>query len=210
MYLLLVPVNPGAERTFTSQARREQIVAAAITTIAETGLARTSFALIAQRAGLSSTRMISYHFAGKDDLLEAVVSEVFSVAGSFIEPYVVAYPTPTGQLRGIIEGHSAFYAAHRAHVTAVRDIWFNFRRPDGTRRYGIDAFELEFAMVSQLLRAGQTSGEFREFDPRMMAVTLRHALDGLAELIAAEPDLDVEACTRELVAIFDGATRSTR
>jgi TetR/AcrR family transcriptional regulator, fatty acid metabolism regulator protein len=185
-------------------------VAAAIETIAERGFAGTSFAQIAERAGLSSTRMISYHFAGKDDLIEAVVSEVFRGAGEFIEPFVVAEPTPSGQLRGLIVGNARFYAEHRAHVTAVRDIWFGHRGPDGTRRYGMDAFELEFAMVSQILRAGQAAGEFREFDPRIMAVTLRHALDGLAELIAADPALDVEASTRELVAIFEGATRSTR
>jgi AcrR family transcriptional regulator len=205
-----MPVKARAERTFTSQARRAQIVAAAITTIAEVGLHRTSFAQIAEVAGLSSTRMISYHFAGKDDLLEAVVSEVFAVAGHFIEPFVVAEPTPTGQLRGLIEGNARFFAEHRTHVTAVRDIWANFRRPDGTPRYGLEAFELEFAMVSQLFQAGQASGEFREFDPRIMAVTLRHALDGLAALIAYEPELDVDASAGELVAIFEGATRSTR
>ncbi|GAA1289806.1 hypothetical protein GCM10009609_66710 [Pseudonocardia aurantiaca] len=43
-----------------------------------------------------------------------------------------------------------------------------------------------------------------------MAFTLRHALDGLAELIAADPALDVDASTREFVAIFEGATRSAR
>jgi TetR/AcrR family fatty acid metabolism transcriptional regulator len=203
-------VNPEGGRTFTSQARRAQIVAASIETIAEAGFARTSFALIAQRAGLSSTRMISYHFRGKDDLMEAVVTEVFSTAAEFIEPFVLAQSTPAGQLRGLIEGHARFYAEHRTQVLAVRDIWFCFRKPDGTRRYTVDAFELEFAVVSEIFRAGQACGEFRDFDRRFMASTLRHALDGLAELIAADPALDVDASTRELVAIFEGATRSTR
>jgi AcrR family transcriptional regulator len=204
-----VRVNERGERSFTNEARRKQIVAAAIDTIAELGFHGTSFAQIAERAGLSSTRMISYHFSGKDDLLEAVVSEVFSVAAAFIEPFVTAGSTPRDQLRGLIEGNARFYAEHRAHVLAVRDIWYGFRRPDGSRRYGVEAFDLEVAMVSEIFRAGQASGEFREFDPRFMAVTLRHALDGLAEQISTRPELDVEECIREFTAIFEGATRRT-
>jgi AcrR family transcriptional regulator len=204
-----VRVNERGERSFTNEARRRQIVAAAIETIAELGFHGTSFAQIAERAGLSSTRMISYHFAGKDDLLEAVVTEVFSLAAEFIEPFVTSRATPAAQLRGIVEGNARFYAEHRAHVLAVRDIWYGLRRPDGSRRYGMEAFDLEVAMLSEIFRAGQASGEFREFDPRFMAVTLRHALDGLAEQIAADPQPGVDTYIRELTAIVDGATRRT-
>jgi Bacterial regulatory proteins, tetR family len=47
------------ERTFIEAARRNQIVAAAIDTIAEVGYARASFARIAARAGISPG-LISY------------------------------------------------------------------------------------------------------------------------------------------------------
>ena len=201
-------VTSTAGRSFTATARRAQIVDAAIETIAELGLNQTSFARIAERAGLSSTRLISYHFAGKDDLMEAVVDEVFSTAGQYIAPYALAEPTPSGKLRGFIQGSARFYTEYRQHVIAVRDVWANFRRPDGTQRFGLEAHEPEFEVVSQILREGQVRGEFREFDPRVMAITLRHALDGLATLVSTDPDLDVDAYTRELVAIFDGATRS--
>jgi AcrR family transcriptional regulator len=46
---LLVQVS---ERSFTAQARRAQIVRAAIETIAELGYGQASFARIAERAGL--------------------------------------------------------------------------------------------------------------------------------------------------------------
>jgi AcrR family transcriptional regulator len=61
-------------RTFTESARRAQIVTAAIEVIAEVGYAKASFSRIAKQAALSSTGMISYHFAGKDDLLTACVA----------------------------------------------------------------------------------------------------------------------------------------
>lgn len=201
-------VNDPAERTVTRTARRAQIVAAAIDTIAELGLGQASFARIAQRAGLSSTRLISYHFAGKDDLMQAVVDEVFTTAGQYIAPFVLDEPTQAGKLRGFIRGSARFYTEHRAHVVAVRDVWAGFRRPDGTPRFGLETHEPEFEVVATILREGQARGEFCEFDPRVMAITLRHALDALATLVATDPALDVEAYTGELVALFDRATRA--
>jgi AcrR family transcriptional regulator len=201
-------VNSASRRTVTTTARRAQIVDAAISTIAELGLNQASFARIAERARLSSTRLISYHFAGKDDLMQAVVDEVFSTAGQYIAPYVLAEPTPSGKLRGFIRGSARFYTEYREHVVAVRDVWANFRRPDGTQRFGMETHEPEFEVVSQILREGQARGEFREFDPRVMAITLRQALDGLATFVATDPDLDVDAYTSELVALFDRATRA--
>jgi AcrR family transcriptional regulator len=196
------------KRTVTATARRAQIVDAAIETVAELGLNQASFARIAERAGLSSTRLISYHFAGKDDLMQAVVDEVFSTAGQYIAPFVLAEPTPSAKLRGFIRGSARFYAEYRRHVVAVRDVWANFRRPDGTQRFGMEAHEPEFEVVSRILREGQARGEFREFDPRVVAITLRQALDGLATLVATDPDLDVVGYTGELVALFDRATRA--
>lgn len=201
-------VTASSERSFTTTARRAQIVRAAIETIADLGLNQASFARIAQRAGLSSTRLISYHFAGKDDLMQAVVDEVFSSAGQCIAPYVLAEPTPSAKLRGFIRGSARYYAEHRRDVVAVRDVWANFRHPDGTQRFGVEAHEPEFEVVAQILREGQARGEFREFDARVMAITLRHALDGLAAFVATDPGLDVDAYTSELVTLFDRATRA--
>jgi AcrR family transcriptional regulator len=201
-------VNGAVERSVTTTARRAQIVDAAISTIAELGLNQASFARIAERAGLSSTRLISYHFAGKDDLMQAVVDEVFATAGQYIAPFVLTEPTPRAKLRGFIQGSACFYTEYRLHVVAVRDVWANFRRSDGTQRFGMQTHEPEFEVVSQIFREGQARGEFREFDPRVMAITLRQALDGLATLVATDPDLDVDAYTGELVALFDRATRA--
>ena len=66
-------------RSFIEQSRRAQIVDAAISTIAEVGYAKASFARIAERAGLSSTGLISYHFANRAELIAEVVDRVFGL-----------------------------------------------------------------------------------------------------------------------------------
>ncbi|TDD47082.1 TetR family transcriptional regulator [Nonomuraea terrae] len=61
---MLIQVKKDA--SVTNSARRAQIVGATIATIAELGYHQASFARIAERANLSSTRLISYHFDHKD------------------------------------------------------------------------------------------------------------------------------------------------
>ena len=73
--------DPLGTRSVTATARRAQIVAATIDVIVESGYSQTSFARIAERAGLSSTRLISYHFAGKAELVGAVITEITTAIG---------------------------------------------------------------------------------------------------------------------------------
>jgi TetR/AcrR family transcriptional regulator, fatty acid metabolism regulator protein len=92
-------MQPGevtSERTFIETARRAQIVAAAIDTIAEAGYAHMSFARIAGRAGISRG-LISYHFAGKDDLIKQVVHDVVEQGVAYMRPRIMAEPQHAGR-----------------------------------------------------------------------------------------------------------------
>jgi len=69
------PIGQESTQTFTETARRAQIVAAAIDTIAELGYGQASLARIAETAG-TSKGVIIYHFGGKDELMRELVAEV--------------------------------------------------------------------------------------------------------------------------------------
>ncbi|WP_409496972.1 TetR family transcriptional regulator [Amycolatopsis sp. cmx-11-12] len=144
-------------RTFTESARRAQIVAAAIETIAGLGYARASFAQIAKEAKLSSTGLISYHFANKEELVRTVLEDVFAAA----------QPTRMRALLNIFLGGA----------------------------------------LERILRWGQESGEFREFDVRVMATTIRRSVEGPVFLLAGAPETDLTAYAEELVTLFDLAAR---
>ena len=62
----------------------------AIDTIAEVGYAGASFARIAERLGISRG-LISYHFAGKDDLIKQVVHEVVQQGMAYMRPRILAH-----------------------------------------------------------------------------------------------------------------------
>jgi len=102
-------------------ARRAQIMAAAIDTIAEAGFAGASFAHIAGKLGISRG-LISYHFAGKDDLVKEVIYQAAEQAKAFIRPRILAEPTSPGMLRAYIESNLAFMRDHRNNVIAMVEI----------------------------------------------------------------------------------------
>lgn len=195
-------------RTFTKAARRAQIVAAAIDTIAELGYGQASLARIAERIGISKG-VIAYHFDGKDELVRAIVAQVVEEGAQYMRPRIAAESSGTGMLRAAIESNVAFMAEHRNDLLAVVEIARGARSPDGARLFDASALEAGVAALRQLLARFQATGEFRaDFDPQVMAVAIRAAIDAVPARLARDPSLDLGHYGRELANLFDAATRN--
>jgi AcrR family transcriptional regulator len=196
------------ERTFTENARRQQIVAAAIDTIAEIGFTQASLARIAERIGISKG-VISYHFAGKDELIRQIVIEVIEAGRAYMIPRIFAEPTGPATLRAYIESNLGFMREHRNYMVAIVDIFRNGGlTTDGRQR--VDGRDVDVAthLLEELLARLQVEGGLRsDFDPRVMAVAIRAAIDSVPHRLVRDPDLDLDHYAREIGTIFDLATR---
>jgi hypothetical protein len=54
----------------------------------------------------------------------------------------------------------------------------------------------------------QTAGQLRpDFDPHVMAITIRAAIDAVPSRLAMDPGLDIGNYAKEVATIFDLATR---
>jgi AcrR family transcriptional regulator len=196
---------PAKARTFIEQARRDQIVRAAIETIADVGYAKASFARIAERAGISPG-LISYHFRSKDQLLGQVVADVEASMERAIVDATEGAETYLGALRGMIETQVRYFGAHTSEIVALGEIF-------GQTRGGAAAGSRRQATLDELeglFREGQQEGEFRAFAPRPMAVVLLAALEAMPSELLSTPEPDVEALADELATLFEEATRRTR
>ena len=194
--------------TFLEEARRRQIIDCTIDVLAEDGYSRTTLARIAQRAKVSKS-VIVYHFGTKDEVLLAVAEEVFTRATEAVGPRVAAETTASGKLRTYLQARVAFLATQRAHMLALIEIWMNLRDEHGQLRFGeADAVDTVDA-IEQILRAGQKSHEFGSFDPAVMSMAVRQAVDGVLLQLRAHPDLDLDHYAKELVALFERATAAT-
>jgi AcrR family transcriptional regulator len=196
--------------TVTEAARREQILAHTVEVIAERGYTGASLNRIAEHIGISKG-LISYHFAGKADLLEALVNDVFARGGEYVmERHGDAFGprgTATEALRAYLEGNLAFIAAHPRDVGAVVEIARNHRDAEGRLVFGAGWEEALYGRLVEIFEAGQDTGEFRPFDPRVMAIAVRRVIDGFTFRVLAVPDVDAQAFTAEVVALFEHATR---
>ena len=96
------PDGKKAERSFIETARRAQIMAAAIDTIAEVGYGQASLARIAETAG-TSKGVIIYHFGGKDELVRELVGEYLAcqpvIGGTFLPNELWSQPPPGSSAR---------------------------------------------------------------------------------------------------------------
>lgn len=184
-------------------ARRAQIVAAATEVIAEAGYRQASFARIAKHAGLSSTRLISYHFADKGELIREVAGTVFESIGRFMHERMAGHESARELLEAYIRGVVGFTATHRAQMAALTQIFLN-----GGLDFDADDGAAASSHVEEILRHGQRTGEFRDFDPRVVGTSVQRSVEGLPFLLAADPDVDTGAYADELVTLFDLATRA--
>lgn len=191
-------------RSFIEQARRAQIIAAAIETIAEHGYANASLARIAKHAGISKG-VISYHFAGKEELIEQVVTQVFSAIVEEVAPRVIAAPGPREALREHIIAVGEYVLAHRTQLMALSEIINGARSTEGKPLYGISSSEGLYEALELYFARGQDSGVFRHFDRRVMAVTLQSAIDGAFGYWVVHPEHDLAAHMTELADHFDRA-----
>jgi AcrR family transcriptional regulator len=171
--------------------------------IAESGYAQASFARIAERAGLSSTGLISYHFANRGELMEQVVERVIGTITEFMGDRMAGATGAADALRRYIDGNVAFVETHRAEMKALLEIFLG-----GAFDYDAGQDRAAKSPVEQILRAGQASGEFRDFNVTVLATMIQRAVDGLPFLLADDPDFDTRTYAAEVITAFELATRA--
>jgi AcrR family transcriptional regulator len=175
-------------RTFTETARRDQIVRAAIETLAELGYAGTSLGKIARTAGLSSVGMISYYFTDKAELMAEVASSVLAHAEEVVGPKIVRAPDPVAKLRAYIEASLAYIGEHRAEAVALIELT---RGPGATPLMAqVDAASAE--VITRLVVGAQAVlGGTEPLEPRIVAMTVRGAINNAVwQSLHRGPDSD--------------------
>lgn len=191
--------------SFIEQARRAQIIEAAIDVIVSLGYARASLAQIAIKAGISKG-VISYHFAGKEELIQQVITHVYATATCIMAPRIEAEASVSSKLTAYIKSNLEFIRIHHKYIVTLQQIWYNHRAEDAAAPLIANKHEGGLDDLERLLRYGQEAGEFRVFDSRTMAMVIRNAIDMVPHLMTAQFDFDIDAFAQELVSLFSRAT----
>jgi AcrR family transcriptional regulator len=198
--VLLVQVTLEDRGSDRAVARRSQIVEATIVTIAELGYQRATFVEIARRASLSSTRLISYHFQSRDDLMAHVATEVVNGLGSAVHAQVSRARSPAGMVHAYIKANVAYMGAHRTEMAALTALLFAgaLQISPEQSSAGVDA-------LAAIIAEGRRVGQFRRVDPLVAATVVQRAIEGVPLHLRDHPGADLAAHASELIRFFDAA-----
>ncbi|GAA3562496.1 TetR/AcrR family transcriptional regulator [Amycolatopsis ultiminotia] len=194
--------------SITEATTRAQIVGATIATIADHGYPRTTFARIKERAGLSSTRLISYHFTNKAGLMQAVLSTVTEIKTQYLQQRSTGIDPGdrAANLRAYLETSVAFLRDYPECVRVLLEMAAHSDDRDGWAMAGVTLTQMRTGFVQRQLDQGRREGAFGDIAPEVVALAIAQAVDGVAAAYAADPSIDLDRYGRELADLFERAT----
>lgn len=160
-----------------ADARKEQIINAAIEVLRDIGYVSTSLSKIASKAQ-TSTGLISYHFSGKEDLMNHIILYLVEEEKTFIKEKVENEKTYMTKLMAFIEAGIEYRDIKRGNITALLEIVFNLRTPDNVPYFGAEMNPEEEVSVwlEEILLEGQKAKEFNDFDIKVVGMMIRGAI----------------------------------
>jgi AcrR family transcriptional regulator len=191
-----------------SDARRRQILKAAVQVIAEKGLCDTGIKDVADQAG-TSPALVIYYFGRKDVLLAEALSFADERFYGETANAVAGMSSARDRLVELVRcSCSVGEAEDDFHEWVLwLDLWARAPRDPDVARDRAAMDRRWRTTITEIVREGQAAGEFSPVDADGFALRLAALIDGLAiQVVLHDPevsrermfDLCVDTCAREL------------
>ena len=169
--------------------RKPQIIEAAAEVLYERGLFDTRIGDIAERAGTSSPTIL-YYFESKDRLLEEAVEYADRTFYERLSGGQDRFEHAADRLVSLIE-ETSLGPDGLNDYTLWMEIWVRARRDPAVRRSYFRLDRRQRALIADIIRDGQASGEFSATaDPDDFALALSGLMDGLGvQVTLGQPDV---------------------
>ncbi len=207
--------RPGTGEASEPEKRRA-ILHAAVHVFAAKGYHGCRIADVARRAGVAYG-LVYHYFQNKDELLESVFAEQWTILLHALEAIRSGPGTGLEQLASVCR---FVLDVFRTAPDAVRVLILEVARAPDSLRTGStrQTFETAVRIISEMVRHGQEQGEIRrEIDPMVAAASLLGAIEltltGLVLGILGGPtpsEQEIERLQRQVVATVLGGLGATR
>lgn len=180
----MTSINPaGPRRRNQAAPPREELLAAAMATIAERGLDGLTMAGLGREVGMSSGHLL-YYFRTKDELLLQTLEWSEGRLGAERS----ALLSRPGSTRERLDGYIDVYVPdgpRDPHWTLWLEVWNRSQNADDDARARQAAIEGAWHRdLVALIAEGVSRGEFRSVDPDRYAARMRALLDGFSVHVA--------------------------
>jgi len=147
------------------QESRASILKAAVAEFAEHGIAGARTDTIARAAHVNKA-LLYYYFKDKDSLYEAVLDHVFGGLRDHVLPLLEGNSSPRQKMLDYVGTYFDYIAANPQFPRVVQAEWMRSGAKSAPmQRVAKEYFRPIFRKVSEILRLGTASGEFRPVNP---------------------------------------------
>lgn len=206
--------RPDRKRSFIEEARRTQILDAALTLFAERGYNETSLTDIAGAVGVSKG-VVSYHFDGKTELGSEALRHLLRRYGDYVRDRLAAKKTLREKLLDLPAACIDFVARNPSDYLVYLDTIGSFGTATERQKFMAWADAGMRGLICDLLAQAMQEKEIPRFAAQPLADVMQAAVDGLTEQAAVAPgSVDLDASKRVLqqmlTAVFDGVVGLAR
>lgn len=189
-------------RTGRTRDRRAEIVTAAAQTFATRGYGNVGMRDIAEVVGIRGASLY-HHFSSKEEILYEICLAVTREPVEENLPLLDEAGTPAERLASLLQAHIRQLRRRRVeHLVALHE------RTSLTEEHlaEVDRYRQYYhRRVRDVIAAGMRAGEFRELDPKLVALGMLDMLNGVSGWIRGALDNDVEdVADTYLRMLFDG------
>ncbi len=181
----------SSRRQEGTEARRRQILAAAIEVFARKGFHSANVSDVAARAGVSQGTIYLY-FKSKEELLETALLSFFEDFGEQAMPALAGRPTAAAELRALGRSMAEFCRAAEGLFPLFLGYWASSPRRDLASQLWTDLLVQYKDLIVAIILKGIHRGEFMSVDAEPLVWAMMAAYDGLAAYLMLMPDLDLE------------------
>jgi AcrR family transcriptional regulator len=175
------------------EAKKNQIIQAAIQVFARHGVAKTKMVNIAEAAGIGKGTIYEY-FRSKEEIFATAFNTMFAEMEIRLEQIVHSSLSPHEKLSQLIKASIDFYGDEASEFAAIMmDFWAEgIRTKNDEILHAISLKQIyrKFRhLISNIVKEGIREGTFRKTDPTSFAAITIAALDGIFLQIIMEPDI---------------------
>jgi AcrR family transcriptional regulator len=183
----------------TVAARRQAIVEAAIGVFAQHGFDDATTDDIARAAGLSKGGLY-WHFKSKDDILAAILIQLFDQELGTLQQMLAAEGAVAPRLRQLVAHGVDAMLQLEALLPVMLEFYALAARKSDVRQFLQQYYQRYHKLLAELFEQGFARGEFHRGTAEAAAITLIAHLEGMGLLWAIAPEL-VPLADRSVTAI---------
>lgn len=182
-----------APKIVDKEAKKMEILQAAIQVFSKKGVTNTKMIDIATAASIGKGTIYEY-FPGKDDIFIAGFQHLFEGFEEMAAASLKESNNPEQQLEILIRNSlNTFFDSHNDFAGIILEFWAEgIRTKDETINNAINlkqVYQSYRSLIVKILNTGIEQGIFRKFDPVPYASFLIGAIDGLMLQWVMEPEL---------------------